>query len=177
VSDLTSRGGCSPPPFGGCAGPADGRFRRRTAATLRGGWVIIDGQANQTLLRDDGFTLVEILITVLIIGILIGIAVPSYLSFSSRGTDAAAQANLRSSIPAAEAYFHDNDTYASMTVALLRASYDSSISQDVAVSGTNTAGKYCLKVDGSGTRVYYYAGPGGPIFQGTATTKPAGSTC
>ena len=64
--------------------------------------------------EESGFTLIELLIVLVIIGILLAIAVPSYLGFKDRANKTAAQANVRSAIPAAETYYADNDTYATM---------------------------------------------------------------
>ena len=45
---------------------------------------------------------------VIIIGILLAIAIPSYLTFKDRANKAAAQANVRSAVPAVEAYNSDS---------------------------------------------------------------------
>jgi len=61
--------------------------------------------------EESGFTLIELLIVLVIIGILLAIAVPSYLGFKVRAEKTAAQANVRSAVPTVEAYYADNGNY------------------------------------------------------------------
>ncbi len=71
----------------------------------------------QRLAEQEGFTLIELLVVIVIIGILLAIAVPSYLGFKGRAEQKAAAANVRAAIPDAEAYYADNGNYTAMDLA------------------------------------------------------------
>lgn len=60
--------------------------------------------------RDDGFTLVELMVVVLIIAILIAVAIPTFLGARSRAQNRATQSDLRNGLTAAKVYYADNDT-------------------------------------------------------------------
>jgi prepilin-type N-terminal cleavage/methylation domain-containing protein len=118
---------------------------------------------------EGGFTLIELLVVIIIIGILLAVAVPSYLGFRDRANNNAAKANVRAAIPAAEAFYSDNGTYVGMTIASLKA-IDSGL--NLALTDDLTASAYCLQsdADGEGTGTsnqHYVRGPGGEITAGT----------
>ena len=69
---------------------------------------------NRSLSRrrnDDGFTLIELLVVVVILGILIGIAIPVYLSYRKSANDKAAQSDLRGAISTLEVCNSENAAY------------------------------------------------------------------
>ena len=57
---------------------------------------------------DDGFTLIELMVVVLIIAILLAIAIPTFLGARERAADRAAQSNLRNAHTAAFVYYVGN---------------------------------------------------------------------
>jgi type IV pilus assembly protein PilA len=70
---------------------------------------------------EEGFTLIELMVVVLIIAILIAIAIPTFLGARGRAQDRAAQSSLRNAVTGAKAIFTDDEDYADATVTALEA--------------------------------------------------------
>jgi type IV pilus assembly protein PilA len=128
------------------------------------------------LASDEGFTLIELLVVIVILGILLAIAVPSYLGFKARAEKSAAKANVRAAQAAVEAFYSDHGTYLvaapnAMTQARLKISYDAGLK--LSADPTTPAGgtTYCITSTVGGSTAHF-TGPGGGASGITLT-----STC
>ncbi len=61
--------------------------------------------------RQEGFTLIELMIVILIIGILVGIAVPVFMAARSNANKKACLSNQRNFLSAADIYAAENEAY------------------------------------------------------------------
>jgi type IV pilus assembly protein PilA len=60
---------------------------------------------------EEGFTLIELMVVVLIIAILIAIAIPQFLGARGRAQDAAAKSNIRNGLTAEKTFYTDGQAY------------------------------------------------------------------
>ena len=68
--------------------------------------------------NEEGFTLIELMVVVLIIAILIAIAVPTFLGARERAQDRATQSNLRNALTAGKVLYADDGDYAGVTAGI-----------------------------------------------------------
>jgi prepilin-type N-terminal cleavage/methylation domain-containing protein len=115
--------------------------------------------------EEKGFTLIELLIVIGIIGILAGIAIPSFVGHRNRAFDSAAISDLKNAAIAQEAYYADHTTYSSNAVALQTPPYNLTFSTNVNVNITaaDDMGYTMTSVHTSSGEVFTLTGPGGPI--------------
>jgi type IV pilus assembly protein PilA len=67
--------------------------------------------------EEQGFTLIELMVVLLIVAILLAIAIPTFLGVSGSANDRAAQSNLSTAVTEAKAMFEPNQSYATVYLA------------------------------------------------------------
>jgi type IV pilus assembly protein PilA len=94
--------------------------------------------------REEGFTLIELMMVVLIIAILIAVAIPTFLGMRKNANDVAAKTSAVTTLKAAKAIFSSDDSYASVTPASLRVA---EVSVDYVDGATASSGSLIASVN------------------------------
>jgi type IV pilus assembly protein PilA len=115
----------------------------------------------QRLSNEGGFTLIELLVVILIIGILAAIAIPAFLSQTSKANDSAAKTQVGTLQTTEEAYASENSgSFTGGTLAKLK-----EIEPTLKDTTTATAGEPVIEAGGEGFEVSSTAKGTGDVFK------------
>ena len=129
-------------------------------------------------LGEEGFTLIELMVVVLIIAILLAIAIPTFLGARERANDRAAQSSLRNALTAAKTIFTDTQDYASASDTAL-AGVEPSLTFKAAADASTTNKEVSVNAGTSPSTTWYGAAKsksGKCFFIRDVTTGTGGTT-
>ncbi len=108
----------------------------------------------------EGFTLIELMIVIAIIGILAAIAIPQFDAYRKKGYNSGAVWDVKNAAAAQEAYYVDYQTYADGSGPL--SGYGLSSTHEVTLNISGGDDSYTLvSYHGRGDKTYTLSGPGG----------------
>lgn len=119
---------------------------------------------------EDGFTLIELMVVVLIIAILIAIAIPTFLGARERAQDSAAKSDLRNALAAAKVHYTDNESYAGFDDAALTAIEPSLTSAGITITAADDS--VCMERESKSGKTFFVRDE-----VATGTTGPEEGTC
>ena len=80
--------------------------------------------AQQKAARDaQGFSLIELLVVVAILGLLATIAIPQFISYRARGVDSQMKSDLKNAALAMESYFAEKQSYPTSVAAIVNVGF------------------------------------------------------
>jgi type IV pilus assembly protein PilA len=112
--------------------------------------------------RKQGFTLIELMVVLVVIGILVAVLIPRWANSRDRAFQAAMKSDLRNLASAEESYFYDNATYTTALSSL--AAYRASQGVVITVNEASAGGWSATAVHANASRqCYLYIGNVSPV--------------
>jgi type IV pilus assembly protein PilA len=106
--------------------------------------------------HEAGFSLIELLVVIIIIGILAGIAIPVFLNQRHKGYDAQTKSDLINMAIAEETYLTENpNSYSSSVPTLLTLGFKESANTNSPSASAHSSTSYCLSETSQSGTVWY----------------------
>ncbi|MBV8394628.1 MAG: hypothetical protein JO064_00020 [Actinobacteria bacterium] len=121
----------------------------------------------------------ELLVVMVILGVLVAIAIPSYMAFTGKAKVAAGLSNVRAALPAAEGYYEANSNFHGISGASL-AGIVKGLSPNLKAVSLNSDAGFCIEdSEDGGTTTYDYVGgdPGTSLQTGFKASTVQSGTC
>ncbi len=117
----------------------------------------------------DGFTLIELMLALVIVGLLAAIALPQFSHARERTYVAVMKTDLRNFVTAEESYFYDFSVYTSSVVSVEPRGFKTSANVSLQVNEATSSG-WSATVSHVGTPVecYLFLGSAAPVGSATA---------
>ena len=109
-----------------------------------------------------GFTIIELMMVVAIIGLLATLAIPAFVSYRKRANDATANADIKNLFTSAQAYYTENPSAATTALDDFKAyGFRQTPNVDIAIQGAGSQGAFSAdSFHSAGDKTYHIASDG-----------------